>query len=456
MKNISRRDFLKLSSCGMAAIAVGAAGGYGLLWRDSEAMAASQTLTVTIIEAEHEMTDLVRVPVWAYSINGTTSVPGTAIFAVEGDDLEINVTNNLTVDHAFSVPGVVDSGSIAPRQTVQVKFKAPQAGTYMYLDPLNAPVNRVMGLYGALVVLPRLPVTPYSNPTSTIKNLFEDFGTAPHFPGHPWDPSRTWIWIVASVDPVKNALAANTPTVSSSTFTTGYAPRYFMINGKSGFFSSYDHSIEIAGNQGQPTLIRTMNAGLSWHSLHTHFNHCYILAVDGVPQSNLWLVDVWTVGPMDRKDVLMPFIQPPDIPVQTWNKILTGTNQERLPMAWPMHCHLETSQTAAGGNYPNGMLAHMKLTGPVSAANEVIVVEEADVRIKFGRIRLKGRASAGSQLTIFAGPPSDNKVVGTLTVPPSGRWVFEGRALRSLSNRTISVVSNGTGASRLNVRCLPR
>lgn len=456
MKSISRRDFLKFSTCGMAAVAVGTAGGYGLLWRDKEAMAASQSLNIDIIEAEHEMTDLVRVPVWAYRINGTTSVPGTAIFAVEGDDLTINVSNDLTVNHAFSVPGVVDSGSIAPGQTVQLKFKAPTAGTYMYLDPLNAPVNRVMGLHGALVVLPRLAVTPYSNPTANIKALFEDFGTTSHFPGHPWDPNRTWLWIVSSADPIKNALAANTPGISPAAFTTGYAPQYFMINGKSGFFSSHSRGVEIMGNEGQPALIRTMNAGLSWHSLHTHFNHCYLLAVDGVPQSNLWLVDVWTMGPMDRKDVLMPFIQPPDIPVQTWDKIKAGTNQELLPMAWPMHCHLETSQTAAGGNYPNGMLAHMKLTGPVSAANEVIVVEEGDMRLKFGKIRLKGRASANSLLTIYAGDPSANKVIGTVTVPPTGRWVFEGRSLRSLSNRTISIVSQTTGASRLNVRCLLR
>lgn len=313
--NISRRDFLKLGTCGMAAVAVGAAGGYGLLWRGSEAMAASQTLNLTILEAEHEMTDGVRVAAWAFSLNGTVaSVPGVVIYAVEGDDLEINVTNGHSANHSFAVPGVVDSGIIAPGQTVPVQFQAPAAGTYMYLDPLNAPVNRVMGLHGALVVLPRIPLTPYGNPTSTVQRLFGDFGTAEHFPGYPWDPNRTWIWVFGSVDPVKHALAAATPSVAAETFTSGYSPRYFMINGKSGFFASHDHRVEISGYVGQPALIRSMNAGLSWHSPHTHFNHCYRLAVNGVVQRNLWLLDTWSLGPLDRVDMLMPFIQPPDIP----------------------------------------------------------------------------------------------------------------------------------------------
>jgi len=454
--NISRRDFLKLGTCGMAAVAVGAAGGYGLLWRGNEAMATSQTLNLTILEAEHEMTDGIRVAAWAFSLNGTlASVPGVVIYAVEGDDLEINVTNGHSANHSFAVPGVVDSGIIAPGQTVPVRFQAPAAGTYMYLDPLNAPVNRVMGLYGALVVLPRIQLTPYSNPTSNVQRLFEDFGTAVHFPGHPWDPNRTWIWVFGSVDPVKHALAAATPSVSAEMFTSGYSPRYFMINGKSGFFASHDHRVEISGYVGQPALIRSMNAGLSWHSPHTHFNHCYRLAVNGVVQRDLWLLDTWSLGPLDRVDMLMPFIQPPDIPPQTWSKIEGGTNQENLPMVWPMHCHLETSQTAAGGNYPNGLIAHMKLLGPVNPANEVIIVEKAELRVRIGRLSLAGRASGNSQLTFYAGAPEDGRVIGTVTVPVNGRWVFEGRGLKALSNRTVSVVSSST-ARRENIRCMVR
>lgn len=124
-------------------------------------------------------------------------------------------------------------------------------------------------------------------------------------------------------------------------------------------------------------------------------------------------------------------------------------------MVWPMHCHLETSQTAAGGNYPNGLISHMKLLGPVNPANEVIIVEKAEIRMRFGRLSLAGRASGGSLLTIYAGAPGDGRVIGTVTVPVNGRWGFEGRGLKALSIRTVSMVSSST-ATRENIRCTVR
>ena len=33
------------------------------------------------------------------------------------------------------------------------------------------------------------------------------------------------------------------------------------------------------------------------------------------------------------------------------------------PLVYPMHCHMEQSQTAAGGNYPQGSVAHFNFLG---------------------------------------------------------------------------------------------
>jgi hypothetical protein len=46
---------------------------------------------------------------------------------------------------------------------------------------------------------------------------------------------------------------------------------------------------------------------------------------------------------------------PPDIwpPIEEWGPELT--------LSYPMHCHAEMSQTAGGGLYPNGMLAHWEM-----------------------------------------------------------------------------------------------
>ena len=39
------------------------------------------------------------------------------------------------------------------------------------------------------------------------------------------------------------------------------------------------------------------------------------------------------------------------------------------PLAFPMHCHVEMSQSAAGGNYPRGLVAHWEITGDVDGVD---------------------------------------------------------------------------------------
>lgn len=460
---MNRRQFLKIASSGMAAVAVGAAGGYGLLWRGNEAMAAAITLKLSMVEALHEMTDTVQVPVWAFQMDGDVPrVPGVAIFAVEGDDMQLTVTNRLSVPHSFVVPGIVDSGNIQPGESVTLNFRAPTAGTYLYFDDRNAPMNRVMGLHGAMVVLPPIPVTPYSRPSANVASLFNDFGVASHFPGSPWDPARSWIWMVNSVDPVKNAQAIATPGMSGSSFANGYVPQYFTLSGKSGFFSSHDPHIAPHGNVGQPGLVRCLNAGLITHSMHLHGNHVYILAehevdknIGPVVKDSLWLVDVWTLPPLIGKDVIIPFIKPPDIPDSTWQRMITGASDELFPLDFPMHCHTEPSQTAAGGNYPSGLLTHFKIEGPFNPASDAVIqVKRAELRLKFGKLTLSGVTSlaAGTTLEVREGSSATGAVIGTTIVRGGGSWSFTGRALKALINRSLSVTAQGNGAKRLDVR----
>lgn len=460
---MDRRDFLKVASTGMAAVAVGSAGGLNLFWRNGEAMASTPELLLSMVAADHEMTDTVLVPVWAYQRQGDVPrVPGVTIFAVEGDEVRVRVTNTLTVPHAFFIPGVVDSGNIAPGQDAQLRFIAPAAGTYLYYDNGNAPMNRVMGLHGAMVVLPRLPLTPYSAPTANVSALFADFGPSAHFPGSPWDPDRTWLWLVNSVDPLKNAAAAASPAMSGSAFAAGYVPQYFTMSGKAGFFASHDPMISPHGHVGQPALVRCLNAGLVTHSMHLHGNHVYVLAEKGLGNAgapsvkdNLWLVDVWTLPPLVGKDVVIPFIKPPDIPDATWQRMVAGTSDELFPLDYPMHCHTEPSQTAAGANYPNGLLAHFKIEGPFNpGADGVILARKAELMLKFGKMSISGTSSqpAGTVLEVRAGAGAGGPVVGTTRVAGDGSWSFRGRAIRALASRALSVTTQGGGPQRLDIR----
>ncbi|NEX95106.1 multicopper oxidase domain-containing protein [Caulobacter sp. 17J65-9] len=307
--------------------------------------------------------------------------------AIEGETLRVRVTNNDGRPHAFAIPGAPGSqtGPIPPGGTAQVSFVAPQPGSYLYLDPTNAPVFRLVGLQGVFVVRPRNPVTPAGSPipysqaqqTRSVQLLFDALGTPPRFPGNKWDPNdpeRERIWLFTQIDPTLNAQVDAGRVPSGAAVTASFLPRFFTINGLSGFDLSHvsptateelHHLFEAQGRVGQPTLIRTLNAGLVTHSPHIHGNHTPWLTLTGptgevIVRDNIPDVDTWTLAPLGKVDVLLPIRQPPDIPV-------FPMRQEPFPLRYPMHCHTEMSQTAAGGNYPQGAVLHWEVTGPLGS-----------------------------------------------------------------------------------------
>lgn len=480
---MNRREFLKFGSCGLTFVALGSAGGLSLLGKNAYAQSSSSRLELDMVDVLAEMVDGVRIPMWAFRIDdsspvgspellGFPRIPGPAFVAVEGDVIRMRIRNRIENGgpHAFAIPGVVQTQPLEEGDREEIEFVAPRAGTYVYFDPLNAPVNRVMGLHGVLVVLPN-PVgsrTPYSDPTSRIRTLFDDLGRADRgFPGHPWDPGRNAVWVFNTVDPVKNALAAGSGSgIDSAAFLGGYLPQYFTINGKSGFFASQhghhhtdDHSdigdrfdfdlmasIAIRGRVGQPVVIRSVNAGLMWHSPHIHGNHVYELSradyLQGtrVLHDNLLMVDTWALPPGAVKDLLLSFIAPPDIQPGFWEKVAAGTNQEKLPLFYPMHDHNEISNTAAGGNYPHGLATHWQIDGDVDPDAAVIQVDRAEYRVRSGRIVLAGRSSApGIHLDIHAGG-HDAPAIGGTHVHGNGNWSFSGRSLTALAERRVTIM----------------
>jgi hypothetical protein len=214
-------------------------------------------------------------------------------------------------------------------------------------------------------------------------------------------------------------------------------------------------AISITGNVGQPCLIRTMNAGMMTHSPHIHGNHVYEVAENGQVLDNCFFVDTWTVAPLGRKDVLLPVIKPPDLPGPSWARFEAGTSDELFPLLYPMHDHNEISNTAAGGNYPQGLATHWQIDGPVDPHQEVLQIDVAEIRVRTGQLLLAGRSSgaalrdpADSELMIHAGADATGPAIGTATPAADGSWVFRGRALKALSSRLVTVHSHQTGVER--------
>jgi hypothetical protein len=345
---------------------------------------------LAITDALVEMVDRKAVYHWAFEdLNDPGQLPrmpGPLIETVEGDTIELSVTNTLHDKHGFAIPGVPGIAGtgveIPPGETKVLSFPAPKAGSYMYLDHLNAPVSRVLGLHGPMVVLPAAGNTPYSELTPNVQQLFNDLGTTEQFPGEPWKPERTRIWLFNTIDPAFNEMAQRGEAIDSIQFTEKFLPRYFTINGESGAYATHNHDTIPSGRIGQPHLIRIMNAGMAAHSLHIHANHVYVLSrVDdngnNMVQENVFLVDTFTVKPLEHLDWLLPFIRPPDIPGDTsiplrdlipaeLSLTLGGVGQS--PLTYPSHDHMEMSQTAAGGNYPQGIVTNWEITGDLDGA----------------------------------------------------------------------------------------
>lgn len=392
---LKRRDFLKLGFGGLSAIVLGSNLKIPGIFKGNEVYAANLTLNLTITDAMVEMADSTpadrrEVYMWVFADshggNLEPHFPGPAIFAQEGDRITINITNDLDEDHAFAISGTrISSSVIGPGGSTTLIFDAPRAGTYIYHDPLNAPVNRVLGLHGTLVVLPATSGNiPYSNPTAQVQRLFSDLGTASHFPGNAWNPERTWIWNFHTTDPEWNTDAMNGLPIDRMEFLNDFVPSYFTVNGKSGFYSGHDNDISPFGRIGEPALIRIVNTGLAAESIHLHANHFYVTSLNGRIMDNIFHADTFRLFPMDRINWMVPFIRPPDIPPVS--EILNpGTNPNRLirldaaqelqtslingfrlsPLGYPIHDHAEQSQTASGGNYPFGSMIHIHIIGDI-------------------------------------------------------------------------------------------
>ena len=229
---MGRRQFLSLGMTGMAAaMALGStqagrvAGIVG-----GTAVAAPPIYLLTITDAMVEMIDLDPIYHWVFADEGGAHLPGRALHAVEGDTVTVGVTNALDEPHAFAVHDTgITTGAIAPGEYREITFIAPPAGTYIYLDPLNAPVNRLLGLHGMLIVLPQSGRSPYSAPTPGLERLFNDLGSAVHFPGDRWRPERTRLWHVHSVDVRWNAKADAGVAIDAARLVNDFRSTYFTL-----------------------------------------------------------------------------------------------------------------------------------------------------------------------------------------------------------------------------------
>jgi FtsP/CotA-like multicopper oxidase with cupredoxin domain len=271
----------------------------------------------------------------------TMQIPGPTLIVTEGQSVSVTLTNNLPVvagntsllfpgfnvsaAAAAAQPGTCTATSAAanglltteavPGCAVTYTFTAGSPGTRAYYSGTQGDLQVEMGLYGAVVVLPKsvptvcsngLPTTNPGNNRSASQARGElDFRLAPSAYDHPatcYD--REYLFQFSEMDPrIHNAAMLQVQAKAACTAysqsagcslevpTEPYHPAYFLINGRSmpddmdpnyvPGFPSQPYNGNPHMHPGEITLLRVIGQGRWQHPFHEHANHVRILARDG-------------------------------------------------------------------------------------------------------------------------------------------------------------------------------
>ena len=258
---------------------------------------------------------------------GAMQVPGPTLIVHEGDNVTVTLTNGLPAaagntsilfpgfqvapSGATSVAGLLTQEAV-PGSSVTYTFTAVTPGTHSYYSGTQGDLQIEMGLYGAVIVLPKtVPATCNTSASGPGPNNLAaeaqwgeaDFRLAPAAYNHAktcYD--REYLFQFSEMDPnIHNqALAQVTAAGTCTPAATGcslqvptepYHPAYFLINGRSmpddmdpNYASEYPHQ-PYNGNPhmhpGEQVLLRIIGQGRWQHPFHEHANHVRILARDG-------------------------------------------------------------------------------------------------------------------------------------------------------------------------------
>ncbi len=203
-------------------------------------------------------------------------VPGEIIRVTEGDNVRVNVVNNMTQStvihfHGVHTPNAMDGVPfitqplIKPGQSFTYEFIAKPSGSHMYHAHHNSTEQVTRGLMAAFII----------------------------------DPLDT----------------SNEPRIDGDyVMVLNDAAIGFSLNGK-----SFPATQPIVAKIGDRIRVRYMNEGLMIHPMHLHGMYQRVIAKDGAYVPAQYNVDTLTVAPGERWDVLIDC---------------------ESPGVWAYHCHI--------------------------------------------------------------------------------------------------------------------
>jgi hypothetical protein len=219
---------------------------------------------------------------FAATAGGPAIVPGPVLIANSGDTVTVHLTNNLVgVTTALLFEGqpmAPDLSGVPAGGSKDYSFTAGAPGTYLYESGLlpGTQYQVAKGMYGALIVRPAGGLSQANNDAAT---AFDDEALV----------------VLGEVDTALNS------SLNPATFDLrGYAPRYFLINGK-----AYPETAPIATASGNRLLLRYLDAGLQHHSMAVLGLRQTVVGDDGSPLAASRRMVAETLAPGQGTDVIV-------------------------------------------------------------------------------------------------------------------------------------------------------
>jgi FtsP/CotA-like multicopper oxidase with cupredoxin domain len=259
-------------------------------------------------------------------------LPGPTLIVTEGDTVTVILTNALPAaagNTSILFPGfqVATSGGTtglltqeAPNPAscvttscgpVTYTFTASTPGTHSYYSGTQGDLQVEMGMYGALIVLPKTVPSNCNSGLAAANVIAEgtsgesDFRLAHSAYDHPstcYD--REYLFQFSEMDDnihsqaeaqvladqLKGSQCTN-PTGCLVVATEPYLPDYYLVNGRSmpddmdpnyvGMYPNQPYNGNPHMHPGEQTLVRIIGQGRWQHPFHEHANHVRVLARDG-------------------------------------------------------------------------------------------------------------------------------------------------------------------------------
>jgi len=208
----------------------------------------------------------------------------------EGDNLQLHVINNDTLEHTFTIDGLVNNNNvIMPNGTKDFTINFSNKGAYRFYSDK---------FYGKHLGASSIIMYGYQNYPKYFWNMFEQSDT----------------------------LSQDIANLQANSIPFSYQPDIFTINLKVHPYLENDLHAKINQQVGDTIYITVLNSGKMFHTLHFHGYHIEIIDASINTKYNGWIKD--SFGILENEIILVRLVpdQPGTYPVHEHNLINVTTN----------------------------------------------------------------------------------------------------------------------------------